>query len=284
VLSGTNSGVATGTYTISAQPTVATPVFNPLPGTYTGTQQVTLTDGTSGAAIYYTTNGATPTTASTPYVPGTQITVGGSETILAIAVLSGTNSGVATGTYTISSSGTTTPVSVGLSTVDTLDAIGTLGTAVNGGGIDGGGHAYASNLLGSSITWSGSTFTLGSPNVADAVSNTTITLPSGSYATLNLLGTGINGNQTNQTFVVTYTDNTTTKITQSLSDWYSPQNYAGESIVLSMAYRLLANGTADNRTFSLYGYSFALNSAKTVKSITLPNNGNVVVLGIDLLP
>ena len=34
----------------------------------------------------------------------------------------------------------------------------------------------------------------------------------------------------------------------------------------------------------LYGYSFAINSAKTVKSITLPNNRNVVVLAIDLAP
>jgi hypothetical protein len=83
---------------------------------------------------------------------------------------------------------------------------------------------------------------------------------------------------------VTYSDNTTTKITQSLSDWYTPQNYAGESIALSMAYRLNPNGTADNRTFNLYGYSFTLNKAKTVKSITLPSNTNVVVLGIDLAP
>ena len=34
----------------------------------------------------------------------------------------------------------------------------------------------------------------------------------------------------------------------------------------------------------LYGYSFAINSAKTVESITLPNNRNVVVLAVDVSP
>jgi hypothetical protein len=51
-----------------------------------------------------------------------------------------------------------------------------------------------------------------------------------------------------------------------------------------MAYRILASGAIDNRTFYLYGYSLAINNAKTVRSITLPNNGNVVLLAVDLLP
>jgi hypothetical protein len=100
-----------------------------------------------------------------------------------------------------------------------------------------------------------------------------------------LLATGVNNNQPNQIFVVTYTDGTTTSFMQSLSDWFSPQSYAGESKVLSMAYRLAPNGAAStNGPFYLYGYSFALNSAKTVKSLTLPNTRNVVVLAIDLKP
>ena len=101
---------------------------------------------------------------------------------------------------------------------------------------------------------------------------------------MNLLATAVNGNQPNQTFVVTYTDGTTSSFTQSLSDWFTPQNYAGESKALTMPYRLLAIRSADNRTFYLYGYSFAINSAKTVKSISLPNNHNVVVLAVDVTP
>ena len=59
------------------------------------------------------------------------------------------------------------------------------------------------------------------------MSGTTIALPAGNDSTVNLLATAVNGNQVNQTFVVTYTDGTTTSFTQSLSDWYTPQKLCG---------------------------------------------------------
>jgi hypothetical protein len=101
---------------------------------------------------------------------------------------------------------------------------------------------------------------------------------------VKLLATGVNGNQAKQTFVINYTDGTSTSVTQSLSDWFSPQTYAGESIASTMAYRLISTGGKDARTFYLYGYSLAISNAKTVKSLTLPKNRNVVVLAIDLAP
>ena len=266
------------------QPTsAATPTFGPAPGTYTSAQSVTLSDTTSGAVIYYTTNGTAPTTASSRYASGTPIPVKTTTTIEAMAVAGGySNSAVAVGTYTISAGSGGSPVSVSLSASDSLVAIGNAGTTFSGG--MGGGYAYAEALLGTSLTWSGATFTLGSANVVDAVSNRTITLPAGNYSGVSLLATGIDGNQANQTFVVKYTDGTTTSITQSLSDWFTPQHYAGESIASTMAYRVKSDGTLDNRTFYLYGYTLAINSAKTVQSIALPNNVNVVVLAIDVVP
>ena len=74
------------------------------------------------------------------------------------------------------------------------------------GGFDGTGAAYSSNLLGTSVTWNNITYPLGPTNAPDAVSNTTVTLPAGHYASLNLLGALVNGNvSTASTFVVTCT-------------------------------------------------------------------------------
>jgi hypothetical protein len=81
-------------------PPAATPTFSPTAGTYTTDQSVVITDATSGATIYYTTDGTTPTTSSTVY--GGSIGVTSSETIEAIAVASAySTSAVATATYTI---------------------------------------------------------------------------------------------------------------------------------------------------------------------------------------
>jgi hypothetical protein len=154
------------------------------------------------------------------------------------------------------------------------------------GGIDGGGAAYSATLLGSSLTWTGLQFNFGPPNVTNVVSaaNQTIALPTGNYTTLRMLATGLQGNQASQSFTVTYTDASSTTFVQSLSDWFTPQNYVGESKAFASGHRNNSNGTADNRTFYLYGYSFALNSSKLVQSIRLPNNANLAVLSISLVP
>ena len=153
------------------------------------------------------------------------------------------------------------------------------------GGMDGNGLAYSATLLGSSQTWNSVLFNLGPTNTLNAVSGTgqTITLPSGAFSTLRMLATGSAGNQLSQTITVTYTDLTTSTFTQSFSDWFTPQNYSGESEAVSVAYNDTYNGGRSNQTYHLYGYSFALNSSKTVKSVTLPNDARVGVLAMTLV-
>jgi hypothetical protein len=98
----TSSNVATSTITINVPPEqqVATPVITPPTGTFTTAQSVTISDSTSGATIYYTTNGTTPTIASPVYSKA--FTVSNTTTVNAMAAASSyTNSNVATSTITI---------------------------------------------------------------------------------------------------------------------------------------------------------------------------------------
>jgi len=108
VMSGsTNSAVGSAVYTINLA-TLPAPTFSPKAGTYTSQQSVSITESTSGATVYYTTNGTTPTTASLKYTG--PITVSSKETIQAIATLAGyNNSPVASAAYTINLPPAATP-------------------------------------------------------------------------------------------------------------------------------------------------------------------------------
>ncbi|MGB6689195.1 MAG: chitobiase/beta-hexosaminidase C-terminal domain-containing protein [Terracidiphilus sp.] len=83
---GTGGGISASqkllswTYATESVP----PVFTPGAGTYKAAQSVTLRSATANAAIYYTTNGTTPTAASARY--SRAIAVDATETIKAIAI------------------------------------------------------------------------------------------------------------------------------------------------------------------------------------------------------
>lgn len=155
-----------------------------------------------------------------------------------------------------------------------------------------GGASYSQNLLSSTpIIYNGTLMALQSSNnntqfnaiqaSGHSISSTAISLPHGYFSKLNFVGTGVNGDQPNQSFTVTYTDNSTTVSTISLDDWASstPSN----SIVKNMAYRNdCLSGSAEAGSYKLYGYTIALDPTKTVKNIILPNNDQVYLLAISL--
>jgi hypothetical protein len=91
--------IASANYTVLEQ--VATPTFNPAPGTYSSAQSVSIYCSTSDVTIRYTLDGSTPTTSSTIYTSPISVT-DGTVTIKAMAFRSGwTESEVASGTYSI---------------------------------------------------------------------------------------------------------------------------------------------------------------------------------------
>jgi hypothetical protein len=162
---------------------------------------------------------------------------------------------------------------------------------------DGYGDVFSANLLSPpgttpmGLNFNGTQFTFGPPNQPDSVYGTganSIVLPSGEFGSLNILATGVHGAQQSQTLTVTYTDGTTQEFTQTFDDANTSVSCnsskpcaAGESVAVVMPYLDSASGAVE-QVFYLYAYSFALNSSKTVQSLALPDNRNVVVLAATL--
>ena len=94
----TDSEIASASYTVAVP--CETPTFSPAAGEVEKGTTVAISCGTAGATIYYTTNGATPSTSSTEYTGA--ITINSATTIKAIAAKDGyANSAVASATYTV---------------------------------------------------------------------------------------------------------------------------------------------------------------------------------------
>ncbi len=133
-----NSGVASAVYTFVA----LTPTFGVAAGTYNATQTVSLSTASTGASIYYTTNGTTPNCTSTLYA--TAVSIAFSQTLKAIACEAGySNSSVASAAYAFlkaytSTGSTTFPVPTGCTSI-TVTAWGAGGGGFSGTNFGGGG-------------------------------------------------------------------------------------------------------------------------------------------------
>src|SRR5262249_58580431 len=91
-----NSDVASVAYAVK----VSTPLVSPPGGTFTSSVTVTLVDSTPGAALYYTTDGSTPSADSTRYTAPFAVTL--TATVRAIAIAAGmVDSDVVSATYTV---------------------------------------------------------------------------------------------------------------------------------------------------------------------------------------
>jgi hypothetical protein len=104
------------------------------------------------------------------------------------------------------------------------------------GGFDGSGPALLANLPGVAVTWNGNAYALGAADRPDVVQapGQTIALPASRFSALPFLAATVNGNQPEQTFMVTDGDGTTQTFTQSLSDWVFAQGYSEQSIVITV--------------------------------------------------
>jgi hypothetical protein len=114
--------------------TALTPVISPASGIYPAAQLVTITDATAGAVIYYTTDGSAPGTSTTAVKYAGPFVVSATETVQAVAELSGApNSNVVLASYQFINAPTV--LAVPASAVSTPNA--TLNALVNTYGMSG---------------------------------------------------------------------------------------------------------------------------------------------------
>ncbi len=184
--------------------------------------------------------------------------------------------------FQLDATASTGVVSVPLSTDYNVWGIYTPGSTYGTGGFDNDGYSYSTATLGSTVVWNGMTFDIGPPNAKDAVWGGTITLPTGKYTDLFMLGAMVNNIPPAETFTVTYTDGTTTVLNQNMSDWFNAAGWPGEAVVNCSEKRNYQDGTSQADSVCVYGYDIPLDDTKTVKSVTLPNTRNIVMLSMNL--
>jgi hypothetical protein len=203
---------------------------------------------------------------------------------------------------------------VDLSSYYNVDGVITDGSSISNGGFDNDSSAYSEEAIQAACTSSVSSsspsygctgtypalsfaessatvsFQFGAANAADAVTGAglgPITLPAGAYTELQMLGAGVNGSQAGQNIVVNYTDGSSSTISQTFGDWYSSHcDDAGESPALIPAYRWETGSSGpvqDDRQFYICLYNIAIDPSKTVATLVLPNNRNVVILAATLV-
>ncbi|ATB38525.1 alpha-1,2-mannosidase [Cystobacter fuscus] len=154
------------------------------------------------------------------------------------------------------------------------------------GNFDGQGWSYDANLLpvAGAITWSGVTYSApdpsGSANNFVEARGQGILLPRGNYQTLHLISVSHNGPVTTA-ITVRYSDGSQTDIPVTAGDW-AGSTPSGTTVLLDMPHRIKAGSGVDGPPVRLFGQSLALDPAKQVHSMTLPNDARFEVYAISL--
>lgn len=241
------SRVFTGVYSIQYGQ-IADVAISPAAGTYAADQSIALSTTTTGAAVYYTTDGSTPTTGSTLYVSAIALNGNGSTLNLkARAFKTGMlASNVATSAFSINYAATSAP-NINLSYA-TNSATVTISTATSGATI-----RYT--VDGSTPTPSAGTIYASGFNVTQ---NTTVKAIAYKSGLLDSTVTTTAAQFTVASPVVTPASQTS----------FSPQQITMTTTTSGAQIRYTIDGSTPSDTVgTIYGGSFTLNSSATLKAI-----------------
>ena len=97
-----------------------------------------------------------------------------------------------------------------------------------------------------------------------------------------MLGAMVNNIGASQTFMVTYTDGSTTTLNQNMSDWFNAAGWPGESVISCSEDRNFDDGTTQADSVCRLRLSNSSDPTKTVQTLQLPATRNIVMLALDL--
>jgi predicted alpha-1,2-mannosidase len=154
------------------------------------------------------------------------------------------------------------------------------------GNFDGSGWSFAANLMPAAgpFTAAGVPYQAPStagddPNFVEA-SGQALVLPEGRYSTLHVLGATHHGD-VDTTATVSYADGTTAAVPLRLTDWAGGGSFGNEKAI-PMEYRLKAGQGRDGPPVAIFGTTLALDGNRSVRSLTLPDDGRVEIYALTL--
>jgi predicted alpha-1,2-mannosidase len=273
-----------------------------------------LSPGASGTATFTVENlGSRPLTAHWTATPPSGITLSSSAGSITVAPSRTANvsltvtAGSTTGSYAVgfSAAGSSTDLSVDVATAgETWPYYNDVGVSSDGQdvpeGYEGSGYTYSANALaadgftpGAAVTVGGISYTWPDeePGTLDSIESAgqviPVSLPAGA-TTIGLLGSAIDASSTGATgtLTVTYTDGSTQQVPVTFADWTLGGGAytlpSADTIAATTGYRNLTSGISQPVTTYIYSLSAALESGKTVASVTLPtgSGGDIGIFAI----
>jgi hypothetical protein len=247
-------------WTLNLTYIVATPSISLGTGTYTGTQEVTISDSTAGSSIHYTTDGTSPTSSSPSYTGPISIAV--SSLVQAIAVLEGSESGVASSRLTITSAGPASKLAFLQQPSNALTQA-TISPAVQVAVEDGNGNTVttATNPVTLALTGAtglGGTLTVTPQNGVATFSNLTVST-AGAY-TLSATNPSLTS-ATSESFTISTPGTTTTLAAAKLAFLQQPSNALTQATISPAVQVAVEDGNGNTVTTATNPVTLALTGA-----------------------
>jgi hypothetical protein len=155
------------------------------------------------------------------------------------------------------------------------------------GNFDGQGWSYDGALLppAGQVDWGGVAYAApdgtGTANNFVETRGQAVLLPPGKYGTIRLVASSHNGPVT-AALTVRYADGTSAAVPFTAGDW-AGSTPAGSTVVLDMPHRIKAGVGVDGPPVRLFGQTLAVDPAKVIQSVTLPNDPRVEIYAITLV-